>query len=381
MPVPTARSRVVDAYTFDSGSLWKKYGGTTLRSRKVGSWHLCEDTVGNYPLANGLDILHERHSEYTLNGKFYSGSTLLAEMQDLPAYGGFISPPEPWIAFPKPSWLELSNYAWQILSKTNPNVEDISVPTFIGELRDFPRLFQVRGRNVLQRVSGGYVNYQFGWKPMLSDIRRMLQFQRSVEERLRMLRNLRDGKWISRRCFLESDKSETDPSAEFIINSDQGLVKARHTTTYQMKVWGSCQFSLAPGTELPPPGSDSEWLLAWRLTTGVTGWGGVKTLWNLLPWSWFVDWFAGIGDLIDATNNTIPMIHRNLCVMRTISAKKSYSITSKPSWMSVSGQRSEERERKERILAAPLVPFIVEIPAITATQWSILGAIGLSRYA
>lgn len=381
MPVPTGRTRELDAYYFDTGTLWKKYGGETIRNRKVGVYRLCEDTIGNKPLANALDILIERHSEFTLNGRYYSGSTLLTEMTDLPCYGGFVSPPEPWIEYPKPTSLELSNYAWKILARTNPNVEHVSVPTFIGELRDFPMLFKVRGQNAIQRAAGGYVNYQFGWRPMLSDLRKMLKFQREVEERLRYFRNLRNGRWISRRCFLESEKQETDPSSPLIINSDQGLVYATHTTTYSKHVWGSCQYSLAPGQTLPPEGSWDEHKLAWRLSTGVTGWGGVKTLWNLLPWSWFADWFINLNDLIDATNNTIPMTHRNLCVMRTISAKKNWSITSKPSWMTVSGQRSEERERKERILAAPLVPFVITVPAVTAKQWSILGAIGLSRYA
>lgn len=101
----------------------------------------------------------------------------------------------------------------------------------------------------------------------------------------------------------------------------------------------------------------------------------LSALWELTPWSWFTDWFVGIGDTIAATNNTIPLTWSDICVMRTLVAKREYVFTGVPSVITLKGEHSEMMVRKERHLAYPILPFSVSIPWLTAGQWSILGAL------
>lgn len=157
--------------------------------------------------------------------------------------------------------------------------------------------------------------------------------------------------------------------------------------TYTEKVWGSIRWRLV---EPSSPYNRELWtnyrerlLLAKRLTFGLTSYEALATAWELMPWSWFVDWFGHVGEFIAATNNTLGCDVSSICLMRTTTSRSEYAIKVKPDWVSVIGEGSEFESYKGRY---PVEPWLIQVappmfflPILTGRQWSILGALAVLR--
>lgn len=103
-------------------------------------------------------------------------------------------------------------------------------------------------------------------------------------------------------------------------------------------------------------------------------------LWELLPWSWLVDWFTNIGDLVSNYSDTslfnnLAAKYAYLMSRKRVSVRcestAAYSPPSKAIWYL-------SLERKTRKEASPF-GFDLSWGDLTSRQWSILGALGISR--
>lgn len=362
-----------------TGTYWNSIFGTQYVSEDVGTHEECDDVVGNRTSANPFEHFLQSKSDILLNGTYKTSSgTKVKELTGVPCGGGPAFVPEPRQKYPVPTGLELSNLAWELLSKTNPNVPHVSVPTFVGELKDLPLLFKNWGGTLLQRAAKGNIAWQFAVKPMISDLRKMLNFQDAVDERLRWLKDLSEDKYLKRRAGLGKKVDKGSWTQEQILHSYTCIIKGRWRETTDYDQWGTVQYFSAASFNQPKTNDEAK-KLAWKLATDVSIDGGISAVWNLLPWSWLIDWFVGFNQVIDATRNTVPFLHRNLCIMRTSKAFRRYEFTEVPEWVTTSGNRFEYMTRKDRYLASPTWVLPISVPAVTGRQWSILGSLGFLR--
>jgi hypothetical protein len=103
-------------------------------------------------------------------------------------------------------------------------------------------------------------------------------------------------------------------------------------------------------------------------------------LYQILPWSWLIDWFVNLGSLIenlDAQAND-SVVSKDLCIMR----EKITQVQSVHSAYFYSGTVQFTTSRtitsKQRNVASSPYGFVLG-GDLTPSQWSILGALGLSR--
>jgi hypothetical protein len=332
----------------------------------------CEDHVGNLYADNSLYIRKRTKYRHVLDGESYSTSSgnLLKKFTAFPVGldTTYPNPEAPWSA------PVLVNIAHEIYNRTSPNEPSVNLPVSLVELRDIPRIVQVYGRNLLKQVASGYLSWQFALKPMLSDLRNLLKFQESVERRLKEFGAIGEGKELKRRCSLGRQRSET-PSAELTLNSVGAIIKAVPTVSDSLIEWGTSRWKCFNPLRIPR--GDALRRRIRRMTSGFTAFNIVQASWELLPWSWLVDWFLPVGNYISTFNNTIPIHCSSLCYMRTAHSRRSYRITASPSWVSLSGDHFEEEEQKSRtnVRGLLLVPPLPTVPVLTGRQLSILGAI------
>lgn len=88
-----------------------------------------------------------------------------------------------------------------------------------------------------------------------------------------------------------------------------------------------------------------------------------------------VDWFFGIGEVIAACNNTVPVTWGSICVMRTCVATTEHKITRIPEWCTATTPRPSVWITKERYVATPVLPFSVSLPLFDGGKWSVLGSL------
>jgi hypothetical protein len=103
-------------------------------------------------------------------------------------------------------------------------------------------------------------------------------------------------------------------------------------------------------------------------------------LWQIMPWSWLIDWFTNLGDIIARVDEQFNdgMVAKYLYVMRS----QNTTIRSNHSYNFWSGTQTFSFERslltKQRRSADSPYGFVLG-GDLTTSQWSILAALGLSR--
>jgi hypothetical protein len=220
---------------------------------------------------------------------------------------------------------------------------------------------------------------------MISDIKKMLDFQGAVERRVVELRALSEGGFISKRAFLDSDEETIAGEIWLAKESQLGLLYCKEDLEYTSRVWGSAQWKLDSSTFSLPTTDLGRIKLARRQVLGLNWYEALPTAWELVPWSWLIDWFGNYGELLAARRNSMPMKPGLVCVMRTATARVNrHSVGGFESdpWINYTRAGEEKQERKERYPldgSAPLW-FDASVPFLSKGKLEILGSLAVLRF-
>jgi hypothetical protein len=196
------------------------------------------------------------------------------------------------------------------IARTVPTNPVVSLATFFGELREgFPKLigsqlFRSRFKDSLKKGSSEYLNWEFGWKPLISDFRKWLYALRKGDKLYAQY--LRDsGRRVRRRYsfpateVVEEDTFVGTPQPAIVLPIWQGgnsSFTVIHRKTVVRRRWFSGAFTYFVDVD---PEVQKTWkghlqrlqkLYGVKITPDV--------IWNLSPWSWAADWFSNAGDVI-----------------------------------------------------------------------------------
>lgn len=267
------------------------------------------------------------------------------------------------------------------IARSIPDVPDFSLPRFIGELREgLPKvpLRTLSQEKKLRSVGGEYLNIQFGLMPTVSDLQKLFQLLFDPRARQFIKREL-DKEFRVRKVI---DKSESTVNTDLSASSEKNTlpsflasdVRLTRTRVQSYRIWSSVSFKYYQVSRLQTLINDLERQL---------GMGVIPTaidLWNLIPWSWFVDWFVNLDDVI--TN--LSYLGKSGLYLRYgyIMGHFSDVITDRQTCV-INGSRFESigvthYERKYRVKASPF-GFGLTWKEFDPFQTSILGALGISK--
>lgn len=376
-----SKSRPFD--TVLSGTSWNSIGGEQFRAAEVGQAKYLDGHVGNRNIVNPLLIRTLQRTVPVMNGVLTYAPTgqVLRKIEHCPIGNWYDTLRDPAIDIPSINHATLIEYAWEILAKTNPSRPHVSVPTFVAEMRDIPSLVRGYGRGVIKDLANANLSFRWGFAPLISDIKKLFEFTRAVEKRFRELKNLRDGKTKRTKCHLDTGEVALARQRVFAESSFASIYAYRQFVS-SYNVWGTCEWKLAPGSNLPSFDDGSLRKLAERQIAGLTSHGALETTWELLPWSWLIDWFSNVGDIISATNNTTNLTWGRIAVMRKSTCRTHFDFdpVGSSTWVTLDGWYECWYERKERWPAYPAIPFpLPTIPTLDAGKWSILLSLAALR--
>lgn len=304
---------------------------------------------------------------------------------------------------PLPSWageqsLLAPHFAtgWKRSRPGNP-VSDVG--QWIAELRQLPSwpLAAYRRLRNFRALGSEYLNVQFGWVPFVSELRKMYETYQTLDKRLDdLVRN--NGKGIRRRRNLGDTTNTTSttnsfpgslaafqPTLSFVGLSGNSLMITQTIT--KEKIWFAGRFRYY----VPDIGS-SQWTA--RATRALYGANPTPSLlWEILPWSWLIDWFSNVGDVVSnlSTNAVDNLTADYAYVMRTKSTTvittstgiiHPYTHPTDPSrnigGSTVNASSFSIEETKSRVRGSPY-GLGITYSGLSAYQLSILGALGISR--
>lgn len=264
---------------------------------------------------------------------------------------------------PQPGKPTDATFATRLLKETNPSRPVVDLPVFVAELRDFPRLLKLEGDTLIRRAGSANLSYHFGWAPLISDLGNLLSFSDQVAKRERELRDMhKSGLRRRRTLYRESFLSPFNST----INSLGLLVQASYQRTTLSETAGFVEWF---PTTLPPSTPEAYRSLARRAVLGLTI--DLATAWELIPFSWLIDWCSNVGDFLQANRNIVGARHGPVQIMhhmKTTSFWPGNSNVSRHDW---------ELETKERRVLTPSLSAY--LPFLSLRQLSILGSIGVTR--
>jgi len=244
-----------------------------------------------------------------------------------------------------------------------------------------------------RKAGGEYLNIEFGWKPLLNDIQSALKLALDQEAALRRLKK-ENGHWVKRGGTI----SHTTNTSEVVTGTDTGYpiftsghywfggTKPGTFRSYleqRERRWFEASFRYW----IPDLGTPSGDRKALRALYGLNVTPGL--LWELTPWSWLIDWFSNIGDVIDnvslnAADNLVARWAYNMThvehvryVNTTINIKQ-FGPGGSLYREDVSCSVQRRRVVKLRSVANPF-GFGLDYSSLSGRQLMILAALGLSR--
>jgi hypothetical protein len=235
-----------------------------------------------------------------------------------------------------------------------------------------------------------YLNVQFGWFPFLRDVLRWVEAQERMAEHLAQLRR-DNNRWVKRTATVLAD----NPDDTVLTGSSWGVSPypvlwseiytgapiPTYRTTYKKegRIWFVGRFKY-----YIPDISTPQWeRRARRKLNGLDL--TPQLLWEVMPWSWLIDWFTNVGDLISnmSENAAENLVVDGACVMHHYLRTATYETfrygghAGQPKNVLISAKSTRVVETKARAPATPF-GFGLKSADLSTKQASILAALGMT---
>jgi hypothetical protein len=375
----TARARSRNSKTYSPGSYETGYypGGvwthlsTTLGSSLDNVGETCNDTLGPYPFVEPHGLTLIKRSVTPL--KFYGEAKLSGT--NVRRHSGYN--PQNWSGYiyvSDPSPTNWNYWKAKALASINPFKPRMDLPLFLFELREFPRMLMNAGK-VLNgslkpsSVPGGYLSYNFGWAPLVSDLLSLMNLRKSLENTHRTLQNAAKGGRVAHR--LGTLISNGSPQTESYALGTAGTYQLSYYSRTQITGWCTARVHLTE--PLPTVDKDLESYIR-QVTLGLSLRPGL--LWDAMPWSWLIDYFTNIGDLMEARGGYSAWRFSDLfCMVSTSVETKITHELNKVGSMSFSGGKKSYIRKERSFMGSDPTVGLAFSPFISEYQGTIIGAL------
>lgn len=385
--VPRTRNR---ASPYQGGTaLWLDKNGTVVSSfvnNRSSYTSSCSDSHGQPVVDSGFDS-----RQYTgvypsisgsINPSFVPSASSVSEarydaytVQGLPLAMTSASP------IPAPNgWL------LDLVAGTNPSRPVLNIPEAVENIVSLPRMVKSLGDLIMSPASkmnpkgfaGEYLGVQFGWRPLIDDLTKLLDVQSYVIKRNRELNQLYSGKGLRRRLKFADDTTTTNVNTSTSVSTSS--ITHSCSLTVKRNQWGTIHwYPTAPPAYHP---DDPRWnLLTYRLVLGATPEAMLNGIWKVIPWTWLIGWFTNFGKYTLANSWTIPATHSAGCFMSK--AEATYS-SAGVSWTNTKGGSLSHSGVATRTVRTRTVSSTVtagaNMPYLDMFRLSILSALFVQKF-
>jgi hypothetical protein len=339
--------------------------------------------------------------DYSPDGSFprYSVSNKYRGIY-LPYYPYYLQYPNPMPSRSSDDDLdELGTKAIAMVSPSNPTVD---LTTAIGETvkEGIPKLIGgtlrswrgLSNRDRRRAIGHEYLNVEFGWKPLIADL---TDLAKSIIHADKILTSYeRNSGKLVRRGYDFPVETSHDVQVAFPYaspwfapsNADMGIPgfsdygKVYRTDEVTVRRWFRGAFSYY----VPPPtglrNNIARQVIQARKLLGISL--TPDSLWNLAPWSWAVDWFVDVGDVL--SNWTDWAIDNQVLMYGYIMEHKRHERTY--TFAGHTGLRDNQQPGDVRMIVEskvrrPATPygFGLQWTDLSDRQKTIIAALGISR--
>jgi hypothetical protein len=211
----------------------------------------------------------------------------------------------------------LAEFGTTAISRCSPSNPSVDLSVTIGELfhEGIPKVMgatlgawkSLSKRDRRRAIGQEYLNYEFGWKPLVNDLLGFCSAVLDADETYSVYER-NSGKMVRRSYSFPEEKSTTvkivaegvspwwSPSSSVLSvpGSPGGVVYRTDEVTTRRWFRGAFTYYVPPADSLR--NAMAREVIMARKTLGLSL--TPDTLWNLAPWSWALDWFSNSGDIL-----------------------------------------------------------------------------------
>lgn len=314
----------------------------------------------------------------------------------------------------------LGNRGWK---KLRPDPARASLMQSVFELREAPRMLQTSAKvfshswkklggqqtgNFLtpKELGDQFLNHQFGWKPFVKDVWDVCDVALFFSDHVARAFE-QNGKW-QKRYFAEpiqtsdelvyqANSSSNGTYCSPSLFSFDGYKNLRDPLGFHnrwrpdnisirrqsfVKIWYEGRFrSYRPefdkGLQSGYPALDKA-----RQFMSLAGFRvNATTLYKVTPWTWLIDWFAGVGDAVQRYEDmlTDTVASEYFYLMRTIESRYEYTLTKQTYSGPLVLKWYSGVTTKRRAVGASAFGFSASPGGLSGAQMAILAALGMSK--
>ena len=300
---------------------------------------------------------------------------------------------------------DIRSYGARAINASAPTTPQASLTTLLGEVvldGGLPYLGTKLKNNVpgshgidpFKGAGSDYLNAQFGWLPVVSDVKKLIQSLSGANKTIKQL--VRDsGKNVRRRfsfpVILDNYEERwtsppnggwynlpPDDTSRAVLNGSEWTLTKMSSRKRNIWFSGAFTYYIAVGDDVMNKLERFEQLGNKLLGSRLNA----SSLWELSPWSWLIDWQSTIGNALQVTSELSEdgLVIRYGYLMCHIVDEDIYT-TSGLGFKSGGLMNTNtifRRETKERVRATPF-GFGLDLQELNLKQWSILGALGMTK--
>lgn len=271
--------------------------------------------------------------------------------------------------------------AWRCtnaVNRTNPSQPISDVPVNALEAASGVQRLHDAGtklRRSIRAAGSSYLSYQFSIRPLVADTIKMLVAQDVLRQRILQVERL-VGKKGLRRTVSHGKWSSQVHNPSVLVQSTYDTINVRMLTRTIVEARTHVRWVWDRGSGIRPTPEEIRMRLIRALRGGTLDF---HSLWELLPWTWLIDWFGNVGDVLKTNRNIIParlvgvypMLHT-----KTITTWPPKAETIRGRLTTISGGT---RIREDKLRSIGAVALSAQTELFSAGHLGILAALGASR--
>lgn len=360
------------------GSATRGYDGYTVHSSYQPLEEECHDIVGNPRGDNPFVLTRRTIKSLSVNSDYGSGVQFSAAdySTGFPQALGH----NPSTTTPPPDAISIAD----AIGKSNPSRPYVDLPVTLVELRDLPRAIKRIGDFLTGKsysrptklgsdVGSDFLSWTFGWAPLISDLRKLLSFQDAVDKRIAALNKLSESGLHRKITVWEDSSTAVIRQDGYLLGLYGNEVTGSITRSTERHRWVSVRWEPNPIYWSHDPDVAA---LARRVALGLNL--SFATVWELMPWSWLIDWFSNIGDILEANRGSQIATPSSVCVMQETRSIETVNVSFSAPRVSLTGGTSELVSKTRAPASAYPLPSAY-LPILTGKQVSILSALAVTR--
>jgi hypothetical protein len=225
------------------------------------------------------------------------------------------------------------------------------------------RLRRITNERVKKSIVGGtWLEYSFGWTPLISDIK----------SGMKALAETLSGKYVSN-ILSSQDSDDLGFQTNFVDTPLIGGLGLKAVTQFHTVVTVRYKGGLYSGISYYPGSIRENWGITWSQI--------VPTIWELIPYSFLVDYFSNLGDVLTVmSNGPVSLAWGNKTVRMERSGICKVSVTGGQGSASDGSTSLVAFVRQPiNLVSAGLSDLQFKVPGFGSKKWLNIGALALLK--